>query len=410
MHGKKGELRGLKERKLKRSLGLWEIVFYGVGVIVGAGIYALIGKTAGLAGNMAWLSFVLAALIASFTGLSFCELSSMFPKSASEFVYVKKAFGRTWGEIIGIITVFVCLVAAAAVAKAFDGYFAQFFSTSIPMDLVLIVLLSVLSFLGIKKSLEMNILFTLVTIGGLLIIIFLGLGHLGAVDYTQANQSLDGVFSATALIFFAYLGFEDIVNLGEEAKEPKKNIPLAIIITLAVTTLIYTLTALVSVSVVSYGALASSEAPLALVAESLLGSGALLSVIALFATTNTILVLLIVGSRMLYGMSKGRVLPSVLSRVHAKRGTPWVAVALIGVMALVLSHLGNMYILASWTNVFAFTIFAATNLALIRLRYSHPGKRPFRVPLNIGRFPILAFLGLVSSLFMLWQLLPGLLV
>jgi basic amino acid/polyamine antiporter, APA family len=194
-------------QKLKRSLGLLETTFYGVGVIVGAGIYALIGKAAGLAGNMVWAAFGIGALIAAFTGLSYAELSSMFPKAGGEYVYLEHAFSRRLAFLVGWLIVFGGVVTAATVALGFSGYFSAIFHTPlIPIALVLIVLLSLLNFWGMRESAIANIIATIVELAGLALIIFFGLKYFGSVDYlTLPSFGFTGILSATALIFFAYL-------------------------------------------------------------------------------------------------------------------------------------------------------------------------------------------------------------
>jgi APA family basic amino acid/polyamine antiporter len=389
--------------KLKRSLGLFEVTLYGVGVIIGAGVYALIGKAAGLAGNAIWAAFAIGAFIAAFTGLSYAELSTMFPKAGGEYVYTEKAFNRKVAFLIGWLIVVGGVVAAATISLGFAGYLSVLFQTPIILSaIVLIFLLTLLNLWGIKESAIANIIATLVEVGGLILIIFFGLKHLGAVDYTQLPPlGFTGLLSATALIFFAFLGFEDIVRLSEETKNPKRNIPLALILSIVISTIIYISVAIAAVSVVGWQALSTSEAPLALVAQTAFGAKAffVLAITALFATFNTVLVTLIATSRMLYGMAENHGLPKILSQVHKRFKTPWLAVVITGIASAAFVLVGKIEIVASLTDFALFTTFALVNLSLLWLRHKLPkAKRTFRT------FAPLAALGAATSIAMLFYL------
>lgn len=404
---------------LKRSLGLFEASVYGIGIILGAGIYVLIGEAAAVAGNSLWISFLFTALIASFTGLSYGELSSMFPKAAAEYVYAKNAFrSRSFPFVLGWLILFTEIFAGATVALGFGGYLGNSLAgfADIPaflLAMLLVVALSVLNFYGIKESARFNVIFTLVEAAGLVFIIYLGLGHLGSVNYMDMPRGFGGLFSAAALIFFSYLGFEEMANMAEETKKPQKNIPLAIIISLIVTTSLYVLVSISAVSVVPWKELGDSPAPLALVAETAMpGSSPFLSFIALFATLNTVLIILVVTSRMFYGISRDTRIFRPLSILHPKRRTPWVAIIVTMLLVAGLTLVGNVRSVALVADMGAFLIFLIVNVALIVLRYRKPEvKRPFRVPLNIGRFPIIPAMGAITCVFMIlhfdWYVILG---
>ncbi|MDD5416513.1 MAG: APC family permease [Candidatus Aenigmarchaeota archaeon] len=391
--------------KLKRELGLFEITMYGVGIILGAGIYALIGKAAGVAGNALWMAFLIGAVIASLTGLSYAELGSMFPKEAAEYIYTKKAFKKpALSFLIGWLIIATSLISAAAVALGFGGYLNGLTGFPIvPSAVGLIIACSFLNFYGMKQSAKMNIVFTLIELLGLLIILFIGIPHWGSVDYFEMPNGFPGIFAAAVLIFFAYLGFEDIVNVSEETRKPTKVIPKAIIISVIITTIIYMLVSISAVSVVSWDVLGQSSAPLADVAATALpGSGFWLSVIALFATANTVLIILIVHSRMLWGMAKDGSLPKILSKIHPTRYTPHVAVFLAMIACIAFALSGNIKAVAEITDIGAFLIFISVNAALIYMRYTLPKfRRPFKVPFSIGKMPILPLLGLLFCAYML---------
>ncbi|MEM5874391.1 MAG: amino acid permease [Candidatus Aenigmatarchaeota archaeon] len=400
--------------KLKRTLGLFAITLYGVGIILGAGIYALIGEASKTAGNSLWISFIIGALLASLTGLSYCELSSIYPKSAAEYVYVKKAFKNDLiSFLIGWLIICVEIISASAVALGFGGYFHELFPISTNktfsitlIAILLIVVLSFLNFYGIEESAKLNITFTIIEALGLLFIIFIGLGNLGKVNYLEAPFGISGIFSAATLIFFAYIGFENIVNLAEETKKPTKTLPKATILAITITSLLYILVSISAISTVSWQELASSKAPLALVASKAIGKEAffILWIIALFATANTVLVILIVGSRMIYGMAKHNSLPKFLAHIHKKRRTPYIAIMVFMLFSILFTLTGEIEIVAMATSIGTLIIFAFVNASVIKLRFSKSKiKRPFKIPLNIGKFPLLSFIGLTFCIFLILQ-------
>ena len=393
---------------LKRELGLFEVTLSGIGIILGAGIYALIGKASGLAGNSLWMSFSISALIAILTGLSYAELSSMFPKASAEYEYTAHAFGKRLAFIIGWLIILSGAIGASTVALGFGGYFKVLFSMPIITSaFVLIIALSFLLFLGIKESALFAVVATLIETAGLLIIIFIGVPYLGKVDYFEMPLGMDGVFQAAALVFFAYTGFESIVKLSEETKSPEKTIPKGLIFAILISVVLYILVAISAVSVVGWENLSRSDAPLADIAFSAFGSNAFifLTIIALFSTANTVLLMMLGSSRIMYGMANSFHLPSILSKVHFLRRTPWAAIIMTSVLSLLFIFAGDIAFVANVANFTLFVTFFVINASMIVLRYKEPDvKRPFRVPFTIGRFPLLAFLGILFSVFMLLQL------
>jgi len=397
--------------KLKREVNLTAAILYGVGIILGAGVYALVGEATALAGNAVWLSFVMAAAVSAFTGLSYMELISMFPKSAAEYYYVKNAFGnKLLAFNIGWIEIFADIIATSAVSLGFAGYFNALFGTPLVETAIgLIMLMSVVNFWGIKQSAKLNVVFSSIEILGLLFVIGLAVyyGHYGTVNYMEMPHGVTGVLSAAALIFFAYIGFEDLANISEEVKNPTKNVPRALMLSVIITTIIYVLVGMAVVSLVDWQILAESSAPLATAVSAVLGQRAfvVMSVIALFATSNTVLIGLIVGSREMYGMSIDKSLPKSLSRIHKKRGTPYIAVVVTMLLSMAFVLFGHLNLVASITDLGTFYVFIFVNAACIALRYERPkAKRPFRVPINIGKFPVIPFLGLASSLILVSHL------
>lgn len=392
--------------KLEKSLGLFETTMYGVGIILGAGIYALLGEGAGIAGNSVWLSFIIGAVVAAFTGLSYCELSSLIPKEAAEYNYTKKAFNKHAGFVVGWVLLLAMIIAGATVSIGFAGYFNSILSTPVlPIASAIIIGFSLLNLWGIKESSNFNIVATLIEAGGLVLVIVVGILFFNPnTDLFLSPTGFYGVMSGAVLMFFAFIGFEDIANMSEETKNAKKIIPRALIFSLIISTTLYILVAISAVSVVGWEVLSTSSAPMSTILGSVFGpQGAfLMSLIALFSTGNTILISLIVASRMIYGMARDASLPKILSKVHNKTRTPYIAVILVMALALFFVLLGDITLIAKMTTTSIFVAYLFVNASMIRLRYSAPEeKREFKVPLNIGKFPIIAGLGFVSSLIML---------
>lgn len=415
-----GDARLTEGAQLRKSVGLFQAVMYGTGIILGAGIYVLIGDVAGIAGNAMWISFVLAATIAAFTGLSYAELSSMFPKSAAEYVFVKNAFGSSlFAFVAGWLIIFVAIVSAAAVAIGFTGYFASFVPQADPLlvAVALVAVLSAINFIGIRESTWMNTAFTLAEAAGLAIIIAAGmlLGSPASTDYYEMppgvmspSLAFGAIVGAAGLVFFAYFGFENLANIAEETKNARRTIPVALVVSIMVTTAIYILVAVSAVALVGWEELSQSGAPLALAAEKAFGRTGvvMLASIGLFATTNTVLMLLVAGSRIIFGMAADRALPFSFSKVHPKTKTPAKAVvaAMILTAAVVAVSSGRIDAVARVAVFGIFMVYSLVNLSLIWLRYKNPGlDRTFRSPGRVGRFPVMAGLGLATSLAMLTQ-------
>jgi len=391
-------------------MGLFQVTMYGTGLILGAGIYVLIGEAAGIAGDSVWIAFALGSVVALFAGFSYAELSSVFPRAAAEYVFIKNAFKNNFfAFVIGWLTAITSIITAATVAIGFGGYFAEFVNVPIILSAIgLLVVLSIVNFVGIRESAWTNTVFTIIEAAGLILIIIIGFTFASPepVDYTESPSGLSGIAIAFVLIFFAFIGFEDMANIAEEVKKPRKTLPRAIILSVVISGILYVLVALAVVRVVNWEDLAGSAAPMALVAQRGLGSEAhiLLSSIALFAITNTVLITLVAGSRIFYGMAKEKVFPAVLEKVHFKTKTPWIAILVIMVTAIAFTFIGDIVVVANIT-VFAIVItFAAVNLAVIVLRYTEPDlERKFRVPINVGKFPVLPLIGLGISCYMAFQ-------
>jgi len=395
--------------ELKKELGLIETILCGIGIILGAGIYVIIGPAAGLAGNALWMSFAVATLVAAFTGLSYAELSSMYPKAGAEFEYSKNAFGKRIGFIVGWMTIIAAVVSAAAVALGFGGYLlgltTVFGLPEIPVIVsagILIMLSSFIVFTGIKQSAWIAIIFTLIEAFGLVVIIFIGLPLIGNVDLLEMpSTGYAGILSGAALIFFAFLGFEEMVRMSEETKNASKTIPKALIAAIIITSIIYILVGISVVNVVPWQELAASSAPLALVAETELGSngGLMLLIIALFSTSNTVLLILLAASRVVFGIGEDKEIPHIIAKIHPKTRTPYIAIILVMLMTMAFCLIEDISFVANATDFVLFVIFILINTAVIVLRIKQPKTtRGFKIPLNYKNIPLIPFLGIISCI------------
>ncbi len=398
-----------KKIGLKRTLGLLEVTISGIGIILGAGIYALIGEAAGLAGNAVWISFALSALIALLTGLSYAELASMFPKAAAEYEYTSQAFGRFLAFLVGWMIIFSGVVGAATVSLGFAGYFQALTGAPImPSAIILLAALSAVLFFGIKQSARLAILLTAVEALGLVLVIVMGIPYLGSVDLLELSPlGGAGILQASALIFFAFIGFEEIVKLSEEAHDPQINIPRGLVLAIFASIVLYILVAISAVSVLGWEELSRSSAPFSDIARYALGpdASAVISVMALFATTNTVLLMLLASSRIVYGMASSGSLPAILASVHPRTHTPWIATILSMIVAISFVFLEDIALVANVSNFTVFVTFIVINVVLISLRYKKPQIiRPFRVPVSLGKLAVLPVLGILFNLLMLAQL------
>lgn len=388
--------------KLKRTLGLAECIFFGVGSILGAGIYTLIGKVAGWGGNTTWIAFLIASFTAACTAFSYAELSAAFPKAGGEYAYAKKAFGKKWGIILGLLIASNGMISGAAVSLGFAGYFNQLTGISVTLAaLGIILLLFLINASGIRQSSVVNTIFTLIELGGLLFVIYAASDSFGGVNYFEPPpQGMYGLFTSAALAYFAFIGFEDIVKLAEETRDPQKNMPRTLFAASIIVAVVYVAVAISAVSTVPYEKLADSSGPLADIVNGRFGKTGVIviSLIALFSTSNTILANMIGSSRVFYGMATETRILKPFAIVSKKRNTPLVALALILVAMSSLSLIGKIEVVAMIANVFIFITFILVNISVIALRVRHPQiKRPYRIPLNIRNIPLPSVLAIALT-------------
>lgn len=406
-----------KKTSLKRSLSLSLITFYGLGNILGAGIYVLVGKVAAEAGYFAPLSFFIASIIAAISAFSYAELSSRYPVSAGEAVYIYEGFGlKQLSLIVGLLITFAGIVSSATIAHGFAGYMQIFFDTPSWLMITLMLLaLGGLASWGISQSVRFAAVLTLAEVAGLLIIIFVGIDQLPQLAQLSVDQFMSsgyepnsssalhggllfGVFSGAFLAFYAYIGFEDMVNVAEEVKDPQRTMPRAILLCVIISTLLYSLVSLVAISVLTPAELALSDAPLASVYTAATGRApVIISLIGIFAVINGALIQIIMASRLLYGMAGRGWMPACLEKVSPVSRIPLNSTILTVALMLFFSLLLPMVTLAELTSYLVLIVFALVNLALIKIKQREPspeGVRVFSVWL-----PVLGFVTTVSFLF-----------
>ncbi|TAJ20729.1 MAG: amino acid permease [Dehalococcoidia bacterium] len=387
---------------LQRRIGLFGATASGVGIILGAGIYVLVGEAAGLAGNGVWLAFLVSALLVAGTSLSYAELTSMLPEAGAASTYAQIAFGRRAGFVTGWMDVSENAIAAPAVALGFSSYLATLTGwdgTVIAIGLLACCAVIVLA--GVSQTIGFATVFALIEASGLIVVIVVGLPHLGDVNLFEVHGGAQGLLGASALVFFAYIGFEEMASLSEEVKDPTRNIPRAMLAAAAISTLLYMLVAAVAVSVVPWERLAEADGPLALVTRMAISDRAAdtLSLMALFATFNTVLLILATGPRVMYGMARRGMLPPALGTVWAARGTPSVAILITTAVAMAFALTGDIGFVAQVSNFAVFTLFVMVNGAVIWLRQRRPELvRPFRIRPSVGPAPLPAVIGLAGAL------------
>lgn len=361
--------------QLKQTLGPAQLLFYCVGVIVGAGVYSVIGAAAGVAGEGVWLSFVLAAFVALLTGFSYAEMATTFPHAGAEYIYVRRAFpkSRLFSFGIGLLILAGGAATAATVAVAFGGYFKAFLDIPVAWSAFgLLVACTLFNMWGLRESSWVNVVFTCIEIGGLALVIAAGLFH-GDITGPLLAPVQIGVLPAAAILFFVFLGFEEIANLAEEMHDAPRNLPRAIFSSIGITTLLYVLVSLAVMVLVSPSELAASTAPLTLAIEKVWPSaGGLLSAIALFATANTVLITLVATSRMVFSLARDNELPPIFARVSRRSQTPWIGAILAFATSIALLPVGSLKILAELSSFIALLAFLTVNLTLIVLRFRLP--------------------------------------
>jgi len=380
---------------LVRHIGLFSLVVYGVGDMVGAGIYGTIGVAAGALGNAVWLSFVVSMVAALLSGLSYASLGSRHPRAGGAATITLRAYRKPFlSYVVGLSVAASGLTSMAAGANVFSGTLSNFIP-QVPFHLVIvgfISLLTIINLIGIKESMAANLVCTIIEVAGLLFVIVVGMRFWGSVDYLQTATgegiNISMLLSGAVLTFFAFIGFEDMLNVSEEVKSPERTLPWAIIIALTIATIFYLAISITAVSVVDSAKLADAKlgAPLAQITAVAAPwvPGWIYPAITLFAVGNTALLNYVMGSRLLYGMARQGLVPARLGSVHARFRTPHLAIFTLGSIVLLLAMIGNIGQLASATSLLLLGCFCLVNISLIilKLRPGEP-RGSFEIPILV---------------------------
>jgi basic amino acid/polyamine antiporter, APA family len=389
---------------LKRGIGPWLLLFFVLGDIVGAGIYALVGEVGALVGGAIWAAFLAAFFLAIFTASSYAELVTKYPRAGGSATYVNNAFRSPFVSFMVAFAVMASgITSACTLTLAFSGdYLAQFISVPIiGAALVFMVLVGLINFYGISESVRINVILTCVEITGLVLIVVIGAAALAgghgdpgrAFEFKEGTSVLTALLAGTVLAFYALIGFDDSVNVAEETQHPSRNYPRAIFGALLLAGFVYLLVTFTASMVVPTATLADSSGPLLEVVKAgpIAIPTQLFAAIALLAVSNGALINMIMASRIIYGMGDQGVMPTVFSRVHPGRRTPWVSIIFTTVIALlVLIAIGRndeaLATLGSTTVVLLLIAFVMVNIAVLVLRQDEVGHEHFRTPTI---FPIL---------------------
>ena len=399
--------------ELKRTIGLPLLLFYCLGNILGAGIYVLIGKVVGEAGMYAPVAFMVASIVATFSAFSYSELSARYPLSAGGAIYIHEGFHLTFlSRLTGLLIASAGMVSAATISRGFAGYFYTFIQA--PDFLIitgLILLLGLLTIWGISQSVSVAVALTVLEIAGLLLIIWAGKDLLANVP-TEIDTLLPplqssvwaGIMLGGFLAFFAFIGFEDMVNIAEEVKDPQRTLPASILLSLLIATVMYALVALIAVLALDQNTLSESQSPLANVLSATSNiNPKIISFIGMFAIINGALIQMIMASRIFYGMAKQGWLWKGLAKVSSKTQTPVNATWLVIAIILSLALWFPLETLARGTSYLILVVFALVNAALISIKITQPTvKNTLTIPMWI---PVS---GLITSISMiLFQLFIG---
>lgn len=390
--------------ELRRSIGLPLLLLYGLGNIIGAGIYVLIGKVSGEAAMYAPIAFLVASVVAGFSAFSYSEMSARFPLSAGEAVYIQEGFQlKNLSRLTGLLIAIAGMVSAATISRGFYGYFHAFFQ--VPEILVItavILFLGLLTIWGISQSVSAAAFLTVIEISGLLLIIWAGKevlstapAHVEELLPPLQSSVWTGILLGGFLAFFAFIGFEDMVNIAEEVKNPQRTLPAAILLALLIATLIYASVSLIAVLAMAPATLSESKAPLAdLLAATSDIDPRIISSIGMLAIVNGALIQMIMASRIFYGMAKKGWIWSGLAKVSKKTRTPVVATWLVIVIILNLALWFPLEALAKGTSYLILVVFALVNASLISIKWSKlPAEGIINVPVWV---PVAGFITSVS--------------
>jgi amino acid transporter len=381
-----------------------------LGDVLGAGVYALFGVIAGKVGGAVWVPMLVALVLALLTAASYAELVTKYPRAGGSAVFAERAYrSPLLSFLVGYCMLAAGVTSAAGLSLAFAGdYLGVFLDVpAVPAALVFLLLVALLNARGIQESVRANVVMTVIEVSGLVLVVVLGAVVLGRGDgdvarvteFPQGVSVVSGVFAASLLAYYSFVGFETSANVAEEVRDVRRVYPRALFGALLVAGVVYVLVGLAASVVLAPDRLADSSGPLLEVVRAAdVGiPDQLFSAIALVAVANGALLTMIMASRLAFGMAEQSLLPSPLARVLPGRRTPWVAIVVTTLVAMALTLIGDLATLANTVVLLLLLVFLSTNVAVLVLRRDRVPQDHFRVPAVI---PVLAT---VSCLVLLWQ-------
>lgn len=385
---------------LRKVIGPRMLLFFVIGDVLGTTVYSLTGKVAGKVGGALWIPFLVAFIVAFLTAFSYLELVGKYPKAAGAALYVHRAFSVHFVTFLVAFAVMCSgITSASSAAQAFGGKYLQQIAGEIPswpVVVAFVLMLMAINLRGVGESVKANVVLTCIELSGLIIVILVGAYALvfgsstpdvhavpeRLLEFNPTTNPLAAITSATALAFFAMVGFEDSVNMAEETKDPVKTFPRALLLGLSVCGAIYVTIAVITSTLVPTEELAATDAPLLLVVKSAVPWFPLIafSVIALFAVTNSALLNMLMASRLLYGMSNEGIIPKQFGKVHRSRQTPWVSIVFTSLLAIVLVSSLDIEALGGTTSLLLLMVFCLVNVAVLVLRRENVAHEHFIAP------------------------------
>lgn len=395
----------MKGMELKRTLNLFDATAIGIGAIIGAGIFVVLGVAIGYAGPSIIISVIIAGLVASFNAFSFAELGSAIPKQGGIYAYVFELMSPFSAFIIGCLWLFGQIVAGAAISLGLASYVVAIFPF-LPMKIVALsaaLVLTVLNLVGAKQSAVFNNVLVLVKIGILCLFIVFGLSQIQVQRFSEfVPNGLSGVLRGAGFIFFAYLGFGRIATLGEEVRNPEKTLPRSILLSLTASVVVYVLTAFTAIGLQDYRMLAQSGSPI-VDAAATTGYSSLVSIVsfgALVATVSVLLTTLIGLSRVSFAMSRNGQLPASFARISARFGTPYVSITLMGGLMVALIGFLDLKQTAAITSFSILLTHVVLNYCAFKIRKVRINSQSFKSPF----YPVLPLAGITSCLVLMFSL------
>jgi len=395
----------MRTMELKRTLNLFDATSIGIGAIIGAGIFVVLGIATGYAGPSVIISMIIAGVVASFTAFSFAELGSAIPREGGAYAYAYELISPAVAFMVGCLWIFAQVVAGAAISLGFAGYFVTIFPV-LPVKIIAVlaaVTLTGLNIAGIKQSATINDILVLTKIAILCLFIGFGIFHINFQYFSMFSPNgTFGILEGAGFIFFAYIGFGRIATLGEEVKNPQRTMPLSILLALTISVIIYILTGFIATGLQDYRVLAQSGSPLADAAAAT-GNNILVAAVslgALIATTSVLLTNLLGVSRVSFAMARDGQLPKTAAKISSRFGTPYISILVTGVITALLPLILDLKQTVAMTSFGILSTHVIVNLSAARLRKKMPHSTTFKAPF----YPLIPILGILSCITLMLSL------